>query len=62
MAWWVKAVKEPFGPRLGRSSSACRAVAERTVYDQSGWSLTIKGPSSDTAWYRGPGWQEAWPQ
>ena len=20
------------------------------------------GPSSDTAWYRGPGWQEAWPQ
>jgi hypothetical protein len=26
-----------------RSSTACRAVAERTVYDLSDWSLTIFG-------------------
>ena len=45
------------------SGTACRAVAERTVYDQGGWSLLqFLGASSDTTWYRGPGWQGAWPQ
>ena len=44
-------------------STACYGVAERTVYDLGGWSLIqFLGRSSDTAWYRGPGWQEARPQ
>ena len=31
--WWVEAVKENFGPRLGT------LVAEKTVYDLGDWSL-----------------------
>ena len=59
----VEAVQEPFGPRLGAPGNACSAIAERTVYDLGGWSpWQYLGPSSDTAWYRGPGWQGAWPQ
>ena len=43
--------------------TVCHVVADRAVYGLGGWSLwQFVGPSSDTAWYKGPGWQEAWPQ
>ena len=46
----LDAVQGPVGSRLA-------------IYDLGGWSLSqFLGPSSDSAWYRGPGWQEAWPQ
>ena len=43
--------------------TACRAVAEKKVYDLGNWSLRqFFGFPSDTAWYVGPGWQDVWPQ
>ena len=36
--------------------------AERTIHDLGGGSvLSFLGPSSDTTWYRGPGWQDLGP-
>ena len=57
----VEAVQSPVGSRL--SASVPIAVRWRTVYDFGGWSFwPFLGPSSDTAWYIGPGWQGAQPQ
>ena len=46
-----EAVEESFGPRLGSPVPLAMQLQGE-----------LCGLSSDTAYYLGPGWQEAWPQ
>jgi hypothetical protein len=56
----VEAVQGPIGSRLGSLVPlAVLFATERSMASVAGVFDNFLGPSSDTAWYRGPGWQGA---